>query len=320
MNEKRTDVGVIVGRFHVPELHEAHVELIDTVVKKHSKVIMFLGLAPIIGTIENPLDFESRKKMIQEKYPDIIILYIKDVRDDEKWSKSLDEQIKDMVTPTQTVTLYGGREGFLKRYSGKYPCVELEAKAFISGTEIRNQISKAVKGTKDFRTGVIWAVYNRYPTTFTTVDVAILNENGEVMLGRKPGEKLYQFIGGFSTPTSMSFEEDAVREVSEETGTEISRPEYIGSSFIRDWRYRGERDKIKTIFYKAKYLFGGRPSDDELAEVRWFKIEDLNQSNLQDFHLVLLDMLKKNLGIESQAVVKLGIIDTDKVSKKKKKP
>ena len=309
MDEIRTDVGVIVGRFQVPKLHEAHIELIDRVVANHPKVIIFLGLAPLKGTLRNPLDFECRKMMIQEKYPDVIILYIKDVRDDRVWDRTLDRQIADLVN-NQSVTLYGGRKGFISRYKGKYKTVELEAKSFVSGSEIRRQISKTVKNSELFRMGIIWLSQNKYPTTQTTADVAILNENeDEVLLGRKPDETLFQFPGGFSTPDSKTFEDDGAREVREETGAEIGELTYIGSAFIDDWRYRDEVDKVKTLFFKTPFIFGGTPGEDELAETRWFKIKDLNESNMQDFHLVLLDMLKNNL----------GMTDKDKVSKRKKK-
>ena len=41
-----TDVGIIVGRFQVDELHDAHVDLIQYVFDQHPKVIIFLGLSP----------------------------------------------------------------------------------------------------------------------------------------------------------------------------------------------------------------------------------------------------------------------------------
>ena len=39
-------VGVIVGRWQVPDLHAAHKELIQQVLDKHPRVIIFVGLAP----------------------------------------------------------------------------------------------------------------------------------------------------------------------------------------------------------------------------------------------------------------------------------
>ena len=60
MKKNTTDVGVIVGRFQVNELHAAHRELIDTVIGNHKKVLIFLGLSPVRVTRHNPLDFTSK--------------------------------------------------------------------------------------------------------------------------------------------------------------------------------------------------------------------------------------------------------------------
>ena len=55
--ETKTDVGVIVGRFQVHELHEGHRGLIDTVRDKHDKLIMFLLLARLRNTLRTPPRF-----------------------------------------------------------------------------------------------------------------------------------------------------------------------------------------------------------------------------------------------------------------------
>ena len=55
--EDKGDVGVIIARFQIPMLHEAHKELIDYVMDEHSRVIVFLGLSQARTTINNPLDF-----------------------------------------------------------------------------------------------------------------------------------------------------------------------------------------------------------------------------------------------------------------------
>lgn len=301
MNVKTSDVAVIIGRFQVPDLHEAHRELIDSVVKNHSRTIIFLGLSTCLSTRNNPLDFEARKQMLLQAYPDVTVLYIKDVKSDEFWSGMLDRQISDIVSPNQSVTLYGGRDAFIKHYKGKFPTVELESKIYVSGTEIRNSISKKVKGSPDFRAGVIWATFNQFPKVYATVDVAIMNEdNTRILLGRKLEEEQYRFIGGFSMPDSDSFEIDAKREVSEEAGIEISWPEYIGSFKINDWRYSREIDKIKTNFYYSKYLFGSPRAGDDIAEIRWFDIDKIKESDIVEGHwqlfLALLAKLNRNKG------------------------
>jgi bifunctional NMN adenylyltransferase/nudix hydrolase len=297
MNAKSADVAVIVGRFQTPFLSEGHKDLIDSVVKNHSKVIIVLGLSPCLVTRNNPLDFESRKQMILDSYPSVIVLYAKDCASDEVWSKKLDSQISDIVTPNQSVVLYGSRDSFLGHYTGKFPTIELESQIFISATEIRNKISKSVKASPDFRSGVIWAAFNQYPTVYPTVDVAILNEDSsKLLLGRKSDEAHYRFIGGFADPKSDTYEQDAKREAQEETGAEVDDLVYIGSFKIDDWRYRYEVNKIKTLFFKAKYIFGAIRADDDIAVVKWFDLDKLQESDIMDGHKQLFRALMKNLG------------------------
>jgi bifunctional NMN adenylyltransferase/nudix hydrolase len=268
---KVADVGVIVGRFQVPFLHEGHQEILGHVCNKHSKVLIFLGLSPCLVTRNNPLDFEARKQMLLQSYPKATVCYIKDSVSDDVWSKKLDEQIGDLVSPNQSVTLYGGRDSFIDHYTGKYPTELLEATRFLSGTEIRNSVSNKVKASPDFRAGVIWAAYNQYPKVFPTVDCAIFNDDmSKLLLARKPHETLYRFVGGFAQSDSPSYEADVRREVQEEAGITITDPVYVGSMKVDDWRYRREVDKITTVLYTAKHLSGRPEGGDDVAEVRWF--------------------------------------------------
>lgn len=267
------DVGVIVGRFQVPELHDAHRDLIQTVCDHHDKVIIFLGLSPVLGTRENPLDFESRKKMLLEEFPEVNVLYIKDIGDDATWSRKLDSMIGDLTTPAQSVVLYGGRDSFIDRYSGRHATQELVQDSYLnSGTTVRREVARSsAKGSDDFRRGVVWAAYNRFPTCFPTVDIAIFNEDGtKILLGRKEHEPLYRLIGGFADPGSPTYEADARREVQEEAGIAITDPQYVTSMQIDDWRYRNEVDKIKTLLFRAKHLSGRPTPGDDIFEVRWF--------------------------------------------------
>ncbi len=114
----KVNVGVIVGRFQVAELHEGHKQLIQSVRNEHNKVIIFLGLSVCVGTKNNPLDYEARKQMILQTFPEIIVGYIQDMRNDEVWSTTLDREINKLKSPAENVTLYGGRDAFIKHYSG----------------------------------------------------------------------------------------------------------------------------------------------------------------------------------------------------------
>ena len=293
---KPTDVGVIVGRFQVNELHEAHVDLITSVLQKHDRVLLFLGNSTIRNTLNNPLDYRARRTMIAEKFPTVEIHYINDNPSDTAWTKNLDKLIGEQLLPMQTVTLYGSRDSFLKCYTGKYTTCELEATTFISGTEVRRRVCNNYPPTADYRAGMIAATAYRFPTAFQTVDIAVVNDKGELLLARKPDEKKWRFIGGFSDPTSVSLEEDAKREVQEEAGVEVGNITYLGSTLINDWRYRGEIDKIKTALFVAKYVFGKPEGADDVAEVKWVSINNLTKNDIVETHHILIDMFNEKFG------------------------
>lgn len=298
MNDKEYDVGVIVGRFHTPQLHDSHKRLFDFVCSRHKKVICYLGLSPLKCTKRNPLDFHQRKVMIEEDYPDVQCFYIKDAKYNEDWSRNLDEQISDMLLPGHKPLLYGSRDSFIKSYLGKFDTYELKATSFISATEIRKDTVRDIVANKDVRIGMIVASASKYPTSYTTVDVAILNKkHTKILLGRKAYDSKFRFIGGFSDPSSKSLEEDARREVLEETNIQIGKLSYICSKKIDDWRYKFEEDCIKTTFWAGEHISGTPKAGDDIVEVRWFDIKDfvndgfmptLNPKNIVDEHKPLL--------------------------------
>jgi bifunctional NMN adenylyltransferase/nudix hydrolase len=275
------DVGVIVGRFQVHDLHDGHIDLIQSVFEEHEKVIIFLGLSPVLNTQNNPLDFEARKQMILADFPEATVLYIKDMYDDHVWSATLDKQISDMLGPNHSAVLYGGRDSFLTLYDGKFPTRELKQEAYFSGSDVRNKLTKRVKSSPDFRHGVVWASGNRYPTVFTTVDVAIFRDDyTKILLGRKEHESQFRLIGGFSDVRDGRFEATAYREMQEETGLYHLAPAdsmtYLGSFSIDDWRYRNEVDGIKTLLFACVPLGSPKPNDD-IYELRWFDVAELQK-------------------------------------------
>ena len=291
---KQAGIGVVVGRFQVPELHQGHIELLESVKKRHESLIVVLGISPLRCSKNNPLDFQARQKMLSALETVDQVHYIKDCSSDKLWSKNLDEIISTATPPNEAVTLYGSRDSFKEHYSGRYPVKELLQKSYISGSEVRRQARLNVSDTHDFRKGVIWAVGNQYPTAYPTVDVAIVDEeNQRLLLGRKPNEEKFRFIGGFAEP-GASFEESAKREVREETGLEVSQLKYIGSAPINDWRYRSECDGIVTTLFEAKYGFGRPVADDDIEELRWFELETLQAEEIVEIHRELFKMFMQN--------------------------
>jgi bifunctional NMN adenylyltransferase/nudix hydrolase len=278
----------------------------------------------------------SRKQMLLASYPDVNVLYIKDVNDDDVWSDRLDGMIGDLVTQSQSVVLYGGRDSFIEHYHGRYPTQELTQAVFMSGNAERKQIARSrARASAEFRAGVIWASQSRFPTAYTTVDIAILKAASErppasdswknctrctprlaceehrkeaaayyapqppdaLLLGRKPDEKQYRFIGGFADPKSPTFEADAAREVREESALEVGDLRYIGSTVVDDWRYRNEPDGIKTMLFTAKYLHGRPTPGDDIEEVKWFNFDDQYPLDhmIVPTHRPLMAMLRREL-------------------------
>lgn len=291
-NTPAADCGIIVGRFQVHKLHKGHKQLVQHVADHHPKVIIFLGLSKALVTRNNPLDYPARRQMLQREYPDIDVQYIHDVPCDSLWSKTLDERIGE-ITPTNSVLLYGCRESFIDHYDGRHPTQVMEQESYDSGTDLRKSVSVRTKGSDDFRQGVIWAAYNQYPKVYPTVDLAIWDEDGDpvrLLLARKPNEDLHRFVGGFAE-AGESYEESAVREGAEETTLELSRPMYVGSCPVDDWRYRRELDGIVTVLFECKRVFGKPTPRDDICELKWFDPAKLEEGQVVAEHRPLLRML-----------------------------
>lgn len=296
--EKEYQIGALVGRFQVHELHEAHHYVIDQVLDNHKKIILFLGAAKVVGTKKNPLDFEARKKMIQEKYPDIVIIALPDFDDDRKWSREIDKRIREIYA-TGDVLLYGGRDSFIPYYKnngGTFDTKELEQHTFVSGTEVRKMASNEVKNSPDFRAGMIYQSYNQFPKTHPYINIAII-DNDKILLAKKTNDDNWRFLGGFVKPSDDSYEAAAYRKIKEDVGINLNTNEltYIGSAKIPDWRYQSEADKIITVLYKTNKCWGMIEPSDDISIAKWFNISDLESINIVKEHKIIMEMLIKNL-------------------------
>ena len=305
--------GVLVARVQTPDLHEGHLWLFNEVKARHERVIIFLGVRPIGATYNNPLDFETRKAMIQAVYPTFNVLPLPDLPTDEAWSKLLDSRIRELADYGD-VTLYGSRDSFTGHYFGAFTPVELTMPfdlRSINGTDIRAEITNTVTPSSDFRAGVIHAITNLRPQVKATVDVVITHHvitpgkdplfkdiTQYFLLGRKPGRTAWQFIGGFSEPTTPSYEFDAKREVMEETGLDVHNLKYIGSALIPDWRWAGEPDQIKSLIFTAESMTMGGKAADDIAEVKWFKHTELHDGLFVDTHKVIWGIVKEHFHLE----------------------
>ena len=294
-------IGCVVARFQVHELHEGHHHVIKQVVKNHKKVIIFLGVPQIVGTKKNPLDFDTRKKMVQTDYPDAVIVAIPDNRSDYKWAKELDKRIRE-VYPHGEVLMYGSRDSFIPYYTnsgGKFQTKELEPFGTFTGTDVRKMISEEVKNSMDFRAGIIYHSYNLYPKTIPTVDIAVMDPlNRKILFCRKYDEDQFRFIGGFVRPEDPHVKASVRRIFRDKAGngSELQGFEYLDSVRIDDWRFKSEEDKIMTQFFMCSISWGLVNPEDDIAELTWIDIDEKwMREKVCPEHQVLVEILLNKL-------------------------
>ncbi len=292
-------IGVIIARFQSPYLHEGHKALVDSVQKNHNKTVIVLGVSPVLGSRKNPLDFHTREKMIKKEYPEVVVLPLSDHPLDTKWSQNLDSLLSNSF-PGSSFKLFGSRDSFIKYYSGHYEVVELSESGSHSATLIREKISDKVLDSEEFRTGIIYAYSNTYLKVYPTVDIAVFkNQKTEILLGKKTIDNKWRLLGGFSDPTDNSYEEAARRELTEECGAIVTTEmEYEKSFRVNDWRYKSEADKIITALFSTDFINGDPAGSDDIAEVKWFKMNDVSsmieqQLTAEEHTPQLIDLISK---------------------------
>lgn len=293
---KEADYGVVVGRFQVPCLHSAHLDLLEGVNTKHQKMLVLLGVPAVQGDANNPLDYATRETMIKEKFPNCLVYPLKDIPgDDQAWSSELDAAVK-FVFPFGTALLYGGRDSFIPHYKGSIDCAEVVTVASMSGTELRAQAGKKHPVDESGRAGAIYALENQYAHGISTVDIAVIDRRrNSILLGKKANQPKFRLFGGFFDPKKdICLEHAASRELHEEAGMlETSRPQYVMSRVVDDPRYRESKHCIITSLFLCYYSFGTPKAGDDIAEVRWFDIGQQLVGQVMQEHIPLIEALLK---------------------------
>jgi bifunctional NMN adenylyltransferase/nudix hydrolase len=151
--EKSRKLGVVVGRFQIPELHEGHVHLLDTVAKRHRQVLILLGCSNDVMDLDDPYNFEIRMLMLCGRYPLAHILPLHDSPiSNEEWSQKLDRAVETVALNGEAI-LYGSRDSFIPKYSGKHLCEEIPEIAQVSATRVRTTLDDEPIDSFDYRKG-----------------------------------------------------------------------------------------------------------------------------------------------------------------------
>lgn len=297
----KLQVGVIIGRFQVPELHAGHKRLFAEVAVHADVVVALLGVSPVDGyTAENPLAFNQRRHIVSQAFPNVAVFPLYDERTNEEWSLQIDRLVGGAYPDDEhEVTLYGGRGSFVDSYKGKYPTKQLkfDPPIPVAGTDNRAAIKQA--NSPDFYAGQIYALQRQFPHAYPTVDIALVRpvpkNYDEVLLIQRADSGRWCFPGGFVDPTDTCLETAAARELQEETGLVLANGakglRYLGSARVNDFRYRGSRDKIVTSFFLGCFFYGHpTPNYNEVQDYQWIDVFKA-LSVVSDTHLPLAEML-----------------------------
>jgi bifunctional NMN adenylyltransferase/nudix hydrolase len=304
---KRSGVGVVIGRFQTPVLHNGHLEVLNQA-SKHNKMLVLLGVNAIPGAYKQELDFETRYLMISRKYPNAIIQPVHDMPSNARWSAALDSRISKAF-PFSKVTIYHGRMSFVPYYEGKLEdrLKDVGNVDNLSATDLREVAYEEALPTEDFRRGVFYGLKNKFPIVSPTVDIAITRrmprytainpdstEELFVLMGKKADGRGWRFPGGFVDTKDARAEDAAIREAHEETGLLVSEATYVSSRSVNDWR-NTERNTVLTTFYHFPYEQGKAIAGDDLCEVKWIRVLELNCEDIVKVHQPLVEDLIKFL-------------------------
>jgi cytidyltransferase-like protein len=112
---KPYDVGLICGRFQT--FHKGHEKLIDTGLMLCDRLLIFIGSAQECGTERNPLNINTRTKMLRMIYgdnPSIMIYGLPDLTNENdirpEWGKYLLDNADRYIYKNPEIMIYGNDE------------------------------------------------------------------------------------------------------------------------------------------------------------------------------------------------------------------
>ena len=112
---KPYDVGLICGRFQT--FHKGHEKLVNTGLLLCDRVLILIGSAQEYGTERNPLNINTRAKILKAIYgdrPEIMIYGISDLTDENdirpEWSRYLLDNVDRYIHKNPEIMIYGNDE------------------------------------------------------------------------------------------------------------------------------------------------------------------------------------------------------------------
>lgn len=112
---KPYDTGLICGRFQT--FHKGHERLVDTGLMLCDRLLILIGSAQECGTERNPLNINTRTRMLKEVYgdsPNIMIYGLSDLTNENdirpEWGRYLLDNVDRYIYKNPEVMIYGNDE------------------------------------------------------------------------------------------------------------------------------------------------------------------------------------------------------------------
>jgi bifunctional NMN adenylyltransferase/nudix hydrolase len=254
--------------------------------------------------------------MLNEKYPQAIVMPVADCRSDEEWSKRVDTAIQTAYQYDIKARFHVGRDSFASHYSGKYPVEEHQfGLVDLGATEVRNKIKNGILASSEARLGAINALMNLPPRQTIMVDMAMWRPakdlSYEILVGRKEGETEWRLPGG-QVELGENFRRAAAREMYEETQMVpvdgVKSWEYIDDFDIPDWRVKDtSRIAYHSVLMLSRYSMGYAKAGSDLSEVKWMWASTLypSMNSIVEEHRPLIKAAMKAIETKLSAVVTL---------------
>lgn len=301
-------VGVLIGRFQLPEPHEGHRFLINSILDNCDRLIILIGSSNRARSVRNPWTFRERAEAMQRIFPDVEVQPLNDyLYNDSQWMADVSATIENSVDNTDEVILFGhAKDGndYLDWFP-QYKFQNVPSDIEISGTEIRNTLFDTKHMPDSVRADAAYYAkelvkFRDYPypgSLNVNCGDAILECNGHIALIRRkraPGAGTWALPGGHKHDNE-TFQDCALRELEEETLIKLPRKVLVGSIvrrrlFDSPARSHGgiTRSTLGVYIRVAANPDGSMPklkAADDAAEVQWFSIHDaLNLLATYDDH------------------------------------
>ncbi len=290
------DLLVFIGRFQ--PLHLGHQEVIERARSLAHNVLVLVGSSGTARSVRNPFTFEERKDMIQELYPDVWVLPIKDhTYNDAAWIA----EVQKSVVPREKnwkVGLIGCNKDHTSYYLKLFPDWASESVDFVNplnATAIREKMfsdnfweryeAAAIMDPKTYD----WLAAKRHTPEFAKLRMeydylfeykkkfgegpfltadSLVQVGGKILLikrGKEYGHGLMALPGGFVNKNER-FRAAALRELKEETNLRVPKPVLEGSiraEQMFDEPNRSARARLVTQCYHILLA-----NDTKLPEVR----------------------------------------------------